>query len=126
MGRLEAMAAMTFRICPGLYRCLRGRAGTGVDRLPPPFEPEPGLRAPSRLFYTEHLASAASSWKSWLLHPFLSDRALHERLSTALGLAEEAFARARMRHAAGAAVVRAEIETLETLRRAVESLAVRS
>jgi hypothetical protein len=36
------------------------------------------------------------------------------------------FARARMRHAAGAAVVRAEIETLETLRRAVESLAVRS
>jgi hypothetical protein len=137
----------------------------GIDRLPPPFDPEAGLRAPSRVFYTEHLALTASSWKSWLLHPFLSGRALHqavlrdarayleglltsnsariqndliervresrrrleaeirERLSTALVLAEEAFARARMRHAAGAAAVRAEIETLETLRRAVENLA---
>jgi hypothetical protein len=137
----------------------------GIDRLPPPFDPEAGLRAPSRVFYTEHLALTASSWKSWLLHPFLSDRALHravlrdagayleglltsnsariqndliervresrrrleaeirERLSTALILAEEAFARARTRHAAGAAAVRAEIETLETLRRAVENLA---
>jgi hypothetical protein len=47
-----------------------------------------------------------------------------ERLSTALVLAEDAFARARMRHAAGAAVVRAEIETLATLRRAIENLAV--
>jgi polyhydroxyalkanoate synthesis regulator phasin len=48
---------------------------------------------------------------------------IRERLSTALILAEEAFARARTRHAAGAAAVRAEIETLETLRRAVENLA---
>jgi GTPase SAR1 family protein len=137
-----------------------------IDRLPSPFDPEARLRAPSRVFYTEHLALTASSWKSWLLRPFLSGRALHravlrdaraylaglltsnsariqndliervresrrrleaeirERLSTALVVAEEAFARARMRHAAGAAAVRAEIETLATLRRAVENLAV--
>ncbi len=141
--------------------CVKSR-----DRLPPPLAPETALRAPSRVFYTEHLALTASSWRSWLLHPFRSGRAfrravlrdagayleglltsnsariqndliervresrrrleaeIRDRLSTALVLAEEALARARLRHAAGEAVVRGEIEKLETLRRAVEGLAV--
>jgi hypothetical protein len=47
---------------------------------------------------------------------------IRERLSAARVLAEEAFARARMRHAAAAAAVRAQIETLETLRHTVGAL----
>jgi len=139
----------------------------GIDRLPPPFDPEPGLRAPSRVFYTEHLALTASSWKTWLLHPVLSRRALRRavlrdagayleglltsnsariqndliervresrqrleaeirnRLASTLAIAEEALARARIRHSAGAAAVSGEIEKLVTLRRAVENLTVR-
>jgi hypothetical protein len=163
--RYRAAARRFVDLANGFLTRFEAARELGIDRLPPPFDPEAGLRAPSRVFYTEHLALTASSWKSWLLHPFLSDGALlravlrdagayleglltsnsariqndliervresrrrleaeiRERLSTALVLAEEAFARACMRHAAGAAAVRAEIETLETLRRAVENLA---
>jgi len=151
-----------------LTRFEAARELLGTDRLPPLLDPEAGLRAPSRVFYTEHLPLTASSWKSWLLSPFLSSRAsrtavlrdaatylegllasnsariqndliervhesrgrleaeLRERLSATLRIAEDASTRARSRHAAGAAAVRAEIEIVERLRHAVEDLAART